>query len=122
MTSFASLHNRRQDVRNVRISSAFAGFGRAKVNARVDWVFRLLEAFTALEEVLFVFGDENESEEVRSHCVVENALRVWWECVVDAVREGIAVRGQERRGKKAMLVLRVEFMDFKWNENICSGN
>lgn len=62
-----------------------------------DWVFSTLEAFQRLEEVTFEVD-----------CDGYEILDSWWECVRDAVREGLAGRtGMGKRGLR-LIVKRVE--------------
>ncbi|KAL2070632.1 hypothetical protein VTL71DRAFT_13658 [Oculimacula yallundae] len=126
MREFAGLYGRRERVRKVEVS--FGGVGLRRERKRVDWVFQLLEAFGGLGEVGFVFGDtgidrEGAGEEREAHkCLGEGALGTWWECVVDAVREGVAARASvDGRGKRAGLVLRLECEGFLWSEKVGGG-
>lgn len=94
-------------------------------DGRQDWVFSLLEAFRGLEEVTFVveLGMSEEGVCEGSGCIA--GMEGWWECVRDAVREGIAVRDVGKDGGMGMrkgraLVLRVECEGFEgcWVDRI----
>ena len=77
---------RRKDIRKVKIV-----YGRYGQPSR-DWVHLLLENFPLVKEVTFGLEKRKGGCGVGYVCF-EN----WWGCIVDAVREGLASAGRQRR-------------------------
>jgi hypothetical protein len=89
----------REQVRKIKIQ-----YGKEMKCPTRDWVVIMNECFEGLEEVTFC---------------VEGSVGfggVWWECVRDAVREGVC-----SRGKKNRLMLRVESGEWSACERIGGG-
>jgi hypothetical protein len=84
--------DKRRDVRRVKV-----WYGRSGQPTR-DWVYLLVSNFDALEEVTFVVDREKDSFGVGQMCFGN-----WWQCVRDAMREGLI--SKQNQGK---VLLRVE--------------
>ncbi|KAH9212443.1 hypothetical protein DL95DRAFT_464007 [Leptodontidium sp. 2 PMI_412] len=115
---FSTLFNRAEKVRKVKVwYGAVRPFGLGR--GREDWVFKLLSCFQGLEEVGFVVeAGMGEGCDREMHRRVVGA---WWECVRDAVREGVnaSVTGN-RRTKGLVLSIECERLE-EWRERISGG-
>lgn len=97
LRDFARLHNRSETVRKVTIWYGPIGPLGPGCGGD-DWVHSLLSSFEGLEEIVFVVDGEMD----------RRAMEIWWECVCDAVREGVAAQMDSGRRSRRGLVLRVE--------------
>ncbi|CAL3966350.1 unnamed protein product [Diplocarpon coronariae] len=115
--AFAGLGAGKESVRRVRVlygevGGSCGGLGfdlLGYAGGKGDWVYTLMREFEALEEVTFVVegaldGDGEGQLDTRG-----DRVGIWWSCVRDAVREGLA--GRSLKQMKRGLVLRLEVVD-----------
>jgi hypothetical protein len=97
MKLFSSQFSRQERIRKIKIM-----YGKEEISCPTrDWVVIMNECFEGLEEVVFC---------------VEGGVGIgglWWECVRDAVREGVCCEGRRKR-----LLLRVESGEWSACERI----
>ncbi|KAH7354804.1 hypothetical protein BKA65DRAFT_475282 [Rhexocercosporidium sp. MPI-PUGE-AT-0058] len=128
MKEFSGLYNRAEKVRKVKVWYGAVGplgpgtANGGKGNGREDWVFSLLSNFGGLEEVGFVVESGLGMREGCDRGRHLEAVGRWWECVCDAVREGVGSSWTAGRRRGEGLVLRVECEGFEgWRARIDGG-